>query len=341
MPVALYLGVLFGVSALAGCADDTAREVLRLHGETMGTTWNVQVVEPPLDLDPAALESRIREHLDTVNAQMSTYEPRSELSRFNASSSRDWFPVSAGLARVVALALEISQLTGGAFDVTVGPLVNLWGFGPGALATELPSEFDVADALARVGYGQLAARVSAPALRKALSGIYVDLSAIAKGHGVDEIAGLLEVRGLTDYLVEIGGELRGRGTNANGEPWRIAIERPATQVREVFAVVPLRSSAMATSGDYRNFFEVDGRRYSHTIDPTTGRPVRHRLASVTVLDASCARADALATALLVLGPEQGLALAQRLRLAALLIVREDDGYRTIASPAFEAAVGGG
>ena len=334
------VGALLGLLVLISCSEDQQRETLRMHGETMGTTWSVQVVEPPADLGRAVLESRIRARLDAVNAEMSTYDPDSELSRFNASASRDWFPVSVGLARVVALALEISELSGGAFDVTVGPLVNLWGFGPGAVRADLPSKDDVDEALARVGHEHLAVRSADPALRKAIAGLYVDLSAIAKGYGVDEVAGLLDAQGLTDYLVEIGGELRGRGLNAKGQPWRIAIERPDSGVREVFAVVPLRSLAMATSGDYRNFFEVDGQRYSHTIDPATGWPVRHRLASVTVLDARCARADALATALLVLGPDRGLALAERLGIPALLILREGDDYRTIASPAFEAAIGG-
>ena len=334
------VGALIGLLSLAGCSQDQQRETLRLQGETMGTTWSVQVVQPPADLDPAALESRIRARLDAVNAAMSTYDPSSELSRFNASSGQDWFPVSVGLARVVALALEISDLSGGAFDVTVGPLVNLWGFGPGAVRADLPSKADVDEALARVGHQHLDVRPADPALRKAMPGLYVDLSAIAKGYGVDEVAGVLEAQGLTDYLVEIGGELHGRGLNAKGQPWRIAIERPDSGVRKVFAVVPLRSLSMATSGDYRNFFEVDGQRYSHTIDPATGWPVRHRLASVTVLDASCARADALATALLVLGPDRGLALAEQLGIAALLILREDDDYRAIASPAFEAAIAG-
>jgi thiamine biosynthesis lipoprotein len=334
------VGALVGLLSLGGCSEGRQRQTLRLQGETMGTTWSVQVVEPPADLDSAALESRIRTRLDAVNAQMSTYDPDSELSRFNRTSSRDWLPVSAGLAKVVALASEISGLSSGAFDVTVGPLVNLWGFGPGAVRADLPSKGDVDDALARVGHEHLAVRQSKPALRKSTTGLYVDLSAIAKGYGVDELVGVLESLGLTDYLVEIGGELRGRGLNATGQPWRIAIERPDAGVREVFAVVPLRDLAMATSGDYRNFFEVDGQHYSHTIDPSTGWPVRHRLASVTVLDGSCARADALATALLVLGPDRGLELAERLGIAAMLILREDDGYRTIASRAFEVAVGG-
>lgn len=335
----LVVALLLGALLAAGCSEEGA-DLLRLQGETMGTTWSVQVVAPPADLDAEQLRQAIEARLADVNSQMSTYDPQSELSRFNASTSSDWIPVSAGLASVVLKAQTISDLSDGAFDVTVGPLVNLWGFGPGAVGADLPTGSELDDASARVGYRHLEARRTEPALRKAIPRLYVDLSAIAKGHGVDELVRLLEAGGLTDYLVEIGGELRGAGRKANGEPWRIAIERPEAAVRQVFAAVPLWDTAMATSGDYRNFFEVDGRRYSHTIDPATGRPVEHRLASVTVLDPSCARADALATALLVLGPERGLALARRLRLAALLIVREGDGYRTIASPVFEAAVAG-
>ena len=323
------------VLALGGCGP--REHTLTLAGPTMGTSWSVQIPQPPAGLDQAALYADITAVLAEVNARMSTYQPDSELSRFNVAQSTDWFPVSVELVRLVETALAVSTLSDGAFDVTVGPLVNLWGFGPDVTADALPTQTDLDAARARVGWTQLDSRAEPPALRKARADVYVDLSAIAKGHGVDRVADALDARGLTDYLVEIGGELRGRGVNAHGEPWRIAIERPDPGRRAVLRVVALADQAMATSGDYRNFFELDGQRYSHTIDPATGRPVDHQLASVTVLAQRCSEADAWATALLVLGPERGRVLADERGLAALFVERIGEELRVTESAAFARA----
>lgn len=331
---ALCLSIML---ALAGCGGDEAPTVLALRGATMGTSYSVQLVEPPAALDRAALGRRIETLLDAINGLMSTYRSDSELSRFNAREATDWQPVSRALVAVVEAAQAVSRASDGAFDVTVGPLVNLWGFGPTVTAEALPSPAEIERARARVGWERLALQREPPALRKDRPDLYVDLSAIAKGYAVDRLAQLLEDAGIEDYLVEVGGELRGRGVNGRGQPWRIAIERPDAARRAVFRVVALRDLGMATSGDYRNFFEVDGDRFSHTIDPATGRPVRHRLASVTVLAESTMVADAWATALLVLGPERGMALAEAHGLAALFIEHQSDGgLDADASPAFVA-----
>ena len=291
----------------------------------MGTSYSVQIVAPPAELDRAALAEAITARLAEINRLMSTYQPSSELSRFNNSQTTEWFLVSPELVAVVAAAQRVSAASAGAFDITVGPLVNLWGFGPTPSAEDLPTAGDLQAARARVGWRQLEVQSQPPALRKSRADLSVDLSAIAKGYAVDQLAGLVEAHGLEDYLVEIGGELRGRGVNGRSEPWRIAIERPDANQRAVFEVVALRDISMATSGDYRNFVEIDGKRYSHTIDPASGRPVSHRLASVTVLADDCMQADAWATALLVLGPERGLELAEQLGLAALFIEHARDG----------------
>jgi len=304
---------------LAGCGQGNEQQLLALRGATMGTTYSVQVLEPPAALDRNALAKRIKTRLSDINGLMSTYQPSSELSRFNASSATDWFLVSPELVAVVKAARAVSDASAGAFDITVGPLVNLWGFGPTLSADVLPNAGEIQAARARVGWRQLDVQLQPPALRKARPDLYVDLSAIAKGYAVDQLATLVEAFGIENYLVEIGGELRGRGLNSRGEPWRIAIERPETSKRAMFRVVALHDMGMATSGDYRNFFEVDGEQYSHTIDPATGEPVDHRLASVTVLAAETMQADAWATALLVLGPERGFALAEQLGLAAFFI----------------------
>jgi thiamine biosynthesis lipoprotein len=218
--------------------------------------------------------------------------------------------------------------------VTVGPLVNLWGFGPGRGEDRVPSATEVEEARARVGYARLEVRDPPPAVRKAIPDLYVDLSAIAKGYGVDRVSEYLESQGVGRYLVEVGGEVRGRGRNARGTPWKVAVERPAEGERAAYAVVEVDGVGVATSGDYRNFFEKDGRRYSHTIDPATGRPVTHALASVTVVSDTCMTADALATGLNVLGPEAGYALAEREGIAALFIVREGQGFARRATAAF-------
>lgn len=310
------------------------RPVQELAGSTMGTTFSVKVVAPPPQLDLDALRRDVEAALDAVNETMSTYLGASELSRFNANRSTDWIPVSLELCQAVEAAEVVSGFTDGAFDVTVGPLVNLWGFGPDASIVEPPSQDAIQDAMSDTGHSRLHADCEAPALRKEVAGIYVDLSAFAKGYAVDRVADLLDAQALPDYLVEIGGELRLRGHNGKGESWAIAIETPDRNARSIRTVVHLTDTAMATSGDYRNFFEYDGRYYSHTIDPRTGFPVTHDGASVTVVADTAAFADAAATALLVMGPDAGLALAERESIAAYFLLRLGSGFEERVSSLF-------
>ena len=242
---------------------------------------------------------------------------------------------------MVTEALTLSAATNGAFDVTVGPLVNLWGFGPDGQVTEPPGAELIAVRLQAIGHELLHTDCSMPALRKDVPDIYVDLSAFAKGYGVDKLAALLDAADIHNYLVEIGGELRVRGTNASGNNWGIAIESPGKAGMAVHTVVSVTNTAVATSGDYRNYFEHDGRMYSHTIDPRTGYPVAHDAASVTVLAATAAFADAMATALLVMGPDDGIAYAEREGIAAVFLVREDDGFRELRTTPYDEQVGAG
>lgn len=321
--------------SLAACGSETAasRPAL-LSGTTMGTSYSVKFIGPPPGLDQERLAADVDRLLEAVNARMSTYRPNSELSRFNGSDGSDWVPVSADTLAVIEEAQGASALTGGAFDPTIGPLVDLWGFGPAAGDRKQPAESRIQDALARVGYGQVRMRQPTPALAKADGGVRVDLSGIAKGFGVDKVAAHLEEIGIEHYLVEVGGELRGGGRNAEDGPWRVGIEKPLAETRSVQRVARLDGKALATSGDYRIFFERDGEHYSHIIDPRNGRPVSHGLASVTVIAESTMRADALSTALMVLGPEAGLELATREKLAAFFIVKRGDGFEEIAAPEF-------
>jgi thiamine biosynthesis lipoprotein len=326
--VALALALL-----LAACGDPALR-LVELSGNTMGTTYTVKVVGMPAALKKKILHAEIEEKLKTINAEMSTYDRESELSRFNMNRSTDWVETSKDLATVVREAQHVSELTAGAFDVTVAPLVDLWGFGPGDRQERIPSPREIAATTPRTGYTHVRTRSSPPAIRKDLPDLHIDLSAIAKGYAVDQITELLESRGIANYLVEIGGELRGRGHNDTGNRWRIGIEQPAFGSRDVHSVITINDVGVATSGDYRNYFEKDSVHYSHTINPRTGRPVTHSLASVTVIGYSTTEADALATGLMVLGPEEGYQLAEREGIAACFIVRTDDGFSDRQTMAF-------
>ncbi len=308
----------------------------------MGTTFTVKIVALPPDVDASRLQREIVQTLRDVDARMSTYRRDSEVSRLNRFQRDDWFPVSRETALVIDEAVRIAQLTGGAFDVTAGPLVDLWSFGPGggdhesqAEHRNVPAAEAVNLALGRVGCNNLEVRLSPPAVRKQRADLHLDLSAIAKGFAVDRVAEHLQSCGVTRYMVEVGGELTVKGRNTDGGPWQIAVETPADFSRTVQRVIPLEDAAMATSGDYRNYFEKDGIRYSHIIDPRSGRPVSHRLASATVVDASCMRADALATALMVLGPDEGREFASREGFSVLLLIRSDTGFVEEATAAFE------
>ncbi len=331
-------GLLF---ALGRCSDQEqpARgEAASFSGATMGTTYSVKAAGLPAQTDLKHLADEIQACLDQVNGLMSTYDPESELSRFNGSDSIEWFPVSAETARVVSEAIRVGQLTDGALDVTIGPVVDLWSFGPAARPEGvLPTEDELAAALESVGYERLEVRLDPPALRKPSSACHVDLSSLAKGFGVDQVADRLEKLGVTRYMVEVGGEIRTAGSNPAGIPWQIAVEVPNTTGRSVQHVVALGDRAMATSGDYRNYFEQDGVRFCHIIDPRTGRPVDHRLASVSVLADNCMEADALATALFVLGAEAGMDLVTTQGIPALFVVRTDDGFAELPSSTFPTA----
>lgn len=322
-------GLLLAVYLTSGCTAEP--DYARLEGATMGTYFRVSARCP--EPEGASLSVQIEAELARVNGQMSTYQSDSELSQFNQSPALSWIPVAQELALVVETAQAISALSGGAFDVTVAPLVNLWGFGPDGRIEVTPDDRAVADALAQVGYKELQVQSRPPELRKTRP-LYVDLSAIAKGHGVDRLAQLLTLGGCTDYLVDIGGEVRAAGVNPSGRAWRVGVEVPDPEViGSVARVVTLQNGALATSGDYRNFLDLTEGRVSHTVDPRTGRPVSHALASVTVAHSSAMWADGLATALNVLGPEAGFALAEQEGLPALFLIRRASGFEERYTPA--------
>ena len=321
--------------SLAGCFDDGSGELISFDGRTMGTTYHVKLVETPRDIDPASLARKVDGVLSTVNQAMSTYLPDSELSRFNDAKAENWTSISTDTLTIVEESRRLNLLTGGAFDPTVGPIVDLWGFGPGGGQERVPSEDEIDAVKAAVGFAKVESRTgAAPAIRKHAPGVRLDFSGVAKGYGVDKVAELLALTGIENYLIEVGGELRASGHAPGGRSWHVGIEKPTLASDDVQHVIDLGNEALATSGNYRIFFERDGQRFSHIVGPRTGRPVTHDLASVSVVAATTLEADALSTSLLVLGPEDGMALAAEENIQAYFIVGRDGAFEGLASPAF-------
>ncbi len=319
-----------------GCSrsENVARETVSFEGGIMGTTYHITVVAELSDVASASTAEAIEHALKHVDGKMSTYKADSEISRLNQAPGGVYVPLSAETFAMLQLALEINRETEGAFDITVGPLVNAWGFGPTALENP-PTEEELAALRKLVGPDKIELDSLTNSVRKSAKGVYCDLSAIAKGYAVDLVAELLKSRNLNAFMVEVGGEVRCSGLNAAGVPWNIAIEKPVSEGRVLQEVVGLSYISLATSGNYRNFYEIDGKRISHTIDPATGKPVDHALASASVLHERCALADAYATAMMVLGPEKGMEVAERLKLPVMFVLHGEDGtFETRQSDSF-------
>jgi thiamine biosynthesis lipoprotein len=314
------------------------QQAVILSGLTMGTTYTIKLNVADTKIERAMISTKVNQRLDKINAQMSTYMETSNLSIFNQLYTQDWEEIPVDLYTVIEEALRINKLSYGAFDVTIGPVVNLWGFGPEAQLEVIPDESTIKQALDSVGSQYIHLRKQPYAIKKDRPNLTIDLSAIAKGYAVDIIAGYLDELSINNYMVEIGGEIKTKGINPDNKVWHIGIEKPLGEQRSVRTVITLNNTAVATSGDYRNYFEENGIRYSHTIDPSTGKPITHKLASVTVLHPSAMTADAMATALLVLGPKRGSELALRENLAALFILRDKDNFTEIMTPQFKHVV---
>jgi FAD:protein FMN transferase len=321
--------LLLAAMLVSGC--DHSPEIIRISGSKMGTSYHVTVVaDQPA---PADLAEQIDQALSAVDQSMSTYKSQSELSQFNRLPHSQQVVVSDQFWAVLQTSEKIWRQSGGAFDPTVGPVVDLWGFGPQAGEDLIPDDSKIAAALENTGFQHLVLNRADQAISKQKP-IALDLSAVAKGYAVDQVAELLEMLALPDYLVEVGGEMRLSGSNPEGKPWRVAIEQPSL-LPQVQQVIEIYSGAVATSGDYRNYFEKEGQRYSHTIDPRNGKPVTHKLASVTVIADRCADADAWATALTVLGEEEGMRLANQYAIAVYMLVRDGADFRVTSSSAFK------
>ena len=320
----IFILIIFLIIGVSAC-QQTNYEILVLNGLTMGTTYSVKINADNAFVKKNQISDDIDEILSEINQSMSTYIKESELSNINFSTISDWQSISDDLFEVIDHAINVSLKTNGAFDITIAPLVNLWGFGPDKLQNKIPTDEIIELTKQNTGYKKISIDKSLKKISKLDPNLHIDLSGIAKGFAVDKIARYLDKRGFKNYLVEIGGELIGKGLNKDNEIWQIGIENPNNNSDTIKQIIRLKDMAMATSGNYMNYFEKDGVRYSHTINPVTGKPIKHKLASVTVLDNSAMNADALATAFMVLGSEKALSLANNLEIAIYLIIK--DGKR--------------
>ena len=335
-------GILASFFLLAACDSSTpsvkpaAPAATVLEGKTMGTFWRVSIMN--VDARRAdELRGKIQSQLDADDQLLSTYKNDSALMRFNLSNSTSLWPVSEAMADIVTEALHIGYKTNGAMDITVGPLVNLWGFGPTKQPEKIPDQAQIDDARARTGLQHLTVinQYGQQYLQKDIPDLFVDLSTVGEGYAADHLAALMTQEGISRYLVSVGGALVSRGLNASEKPWRVAIQKPTDTQNAVQAVVDINGHGISTSGSYRNYYELDGKHLSHVIDPQTGRPIEHNLVSVTVIAPTALEADTWDTGLMVLGPEKAKEVVRQEGLAVYMITREGETFKTWMSPQFQ------
>lgn len=325
------------LSLLAACNDRETRSQIDLEGKTMGTFYSVKI-SGDVKISKPLLQQQVDALLEQANEDISTYRPGSVLSRFNQSHSTDPQPIPRGMADIILMAQRIGRDTQGAMDITVGPLVNLWGFGPDKRAVKVPEQQQIEAAQKNIGLQHLKLLSDSRGewLQKDLPNMYVDLSTLGEGYGVDQLVKLMARNGITNYLVSVGGAVSSRGVNGQGKPWRVAIQKPTDRENAVQALVDLQGYGISTAGSYRNYFEQNGQRYSHVIDPVTGRPITHRLVSATVIASTALEADGWDTGLMVLGTEKALKLAEEKGLAVYLVSKTDEGFSAVMTPQFKA-----
>ena len=324
--ICLGTGCLAFLLILAGCPD---RREIKFTGKTMGTTYHMTIVGSHFTA-VAPLQKAVDERLEAINASMSTYRPDSEISRFNQMQRIDTpLPISTAFQEVMRVSRQLFQMTRGAWDGTLDPLIDLWGFGRTQRSKDrAPTAEEIQALLPAVGFHHIVLHADGQ-LSKRQSSVSLDLASVAKGYAVDAIASLIGDKGFENYLVEIGGEVYAAGVRIDGQPWRIGINKPdaGAPFDQVYRIVNLQDRAFATSGDYRNFFEIEGQRYAHIIDPRTGYPVANGVVSVSVTADTCALADGLATALMVMGATAGIELVNRMEGVECLVITRDDHNR--------------
>lgn len=324
-------------AALAGCSVED--EVVQFGGPTMGSTYSVKYVRRADGPPPEQLQRDADRFLARLDEELSTYRSDSSLERFNALAAGECAAVPESVLMLLQAGNTLAEQSAGALDLTLEPLLNLWGFGPKSPdGQQVPTAAEIDEIMQRVGQRHL--RVEDEQLCKDAP-VELDFNSIAAGYAVDEIVAQLKASGVESFLVEITGELRAEGVKPDGKPWRVAIEAPRDDERVAQRVIELDGQAISTSGDYRNYFERDGKRFSHTLDPRTGSPITHRLAAVTVAHASALQADGLSTVLMVMGPERGYTFAEGEGIAAFFVSRSGEGFETKSTTAFEALFGAG
>lgn len=336
-------GLVAAALLISGCDNDTQQSARQetpatvLEGKTMGTFWRVSIIG--IDETRAGrLQNKIQAQLDADDMQLSTWKSDSALMRFNRFHSTSPWPVSAAMADIVSESLRIGASTEGAMDITIGPLVNLWGFGPDKQPVKTPTRAQILEAKARTGLKHLTVinKSGSQYLQKDLPDLYVDLSTVGEGYAADHLAKLMAQEGISRYLVSVGGALVSRGMNAENHPWRVAIQKPTDRENAVQAIVDINGHGISTSGSYRNYYELGGKRVSHVISPQTGRPIEHKLVSVTVIAPTALEADGWDTGLMVLGTEKAKEVVRKQELAVYMIFREGDTFKTWMSPQFQA-----
>ncbi|WP_232470517.1 MULTISPECIES: FAD:protein FMN transferase [Methylococcus] len=335
LPILRLCGGLVLGAALTACQSGENETLL--SGDVQGTTYHIKMVLDGLPLDQAALKQAVDAVYNDIDLKLSNYREDSEISRLNREATTDWLTVSPEIAELVDIARQVHDKTDGCYDLTIKPLFDLWGFS--RHQNRVPTDDEIAAVLPHIGMDKLEVDAPGRRLRKKDPALRIDLSSIAQGYTVSRVAGLLETKGIENYLVEIGGEMKVKGRKANGKPWRVAVEKPTPYTREVERILDIHQTegtAIMTSGTYRNFFQEGDKTYSHILDPKTGRPVTHHLLSVTLLHADPTWADAWSTALLCLGEQKGYTTAEREGLKALLIYGEYGELKERFTPAFGA-----
>ena len=319
---------------VVGC-DTSSRKVKSFQGSTMGTTYSIKYVQVKFFRGTGGIKKTVDAKLAKINSMMSTWDPKSDLSRINQAPADQWLELHPGLSKLIGFAFDLSEKTDGKYDVSCGPLINIWGFGPKG-NKKIPTQLQIKKAMQISGYEKIDLNIKEDKLKKIFKDSYIDLSSIAKGYGVDEVAQVLENFGIKNYMVEIGGEIKTSGEKLD-LPWKIAIESPRKDEKKIFnKILNLTDCVMATSGDYRNFFKSGTIRYSHTIDPATGSPVQNDLAGVTVAmpQGECYKADAWATALMASGKDKGMELAAQFKIPAHFIYIEEGRLKEASTKLF-------
>ncbi len=333
-PTLLHFLIITALLLLTGC-ELFKEKTVELSGSALGTTYSLKLLGIPESVDVRELHDQIKIVLNAVETSMSVHNSNSEVAQFNRHTSDDWFRISENMFQVINEAQTISNASEGAFDVTIGNLIELWGFGKSLPPKSIPNEKNIIRAKHTSGYKNLQLSQSSSSIKKSIPELTLNLSAIAKGYAVDSVAEFLDEAGIDRYLVEIGGELRTKGRKQSGKFWLVAIERPEIDKRSIYKIIRLTDMSLATSGDYRNFYEIEGKRFSHTINPFTGRPVENNIASVSVMHPSCMQADALATTLMSMGYESGSQFAEDKDLAVIWILRTENGIVEKLSSRFD------